>query len=33
MGINSRYEYLEEIRIRYKYASRAQKKNILDEFL
>ncbi len=32
MGINSRYEYLKEIRLRYKYASRAQKTNILDEF-
>ena len=32
MGINSRYEYLKEIHLRYKYASRAQKKNILDEF-
>ncbi len=32
MGIKSRYEYLKEILLRYKYASRAQKKNILDEF-
>lgn len=32
MGINSRYEYFKEIRLRYKYATRAQKKNILDEF-
>jgi len=32
MGIKSRYEYLKEILLRYKYATRAQKKNILDEF-
>ena len=32
MGIKSRYEYLKEILLRYKYAARAQKKNILDEF-
>ena len=32
MGINSRYEYLKEILLRYKYATREQKKNILDEF-
>ena len=32
MGIKSRYEYLKEILLRYKYATRTQKKNILDEF-
>ncbi len=32
MGIKSRYEYLKEILLRYKYATRAQMKNILDEF-
>ncbi len=32
MGITTRYEYLKEIRLRYKYASKAQKKTILDEF-
>ncbi len=32
MGIKSRYEYLKEILLlRYKYATQAQKKNILDE--
>lgn len=32
MSIKSRYEYLKEILLRYKHATRAQKKNILNEF-
>lgn len=32
MVVRSKYEYLKEIRIRYKYATKAQKKTILDEF-
>jgi hypothetical protein len=32
MGARSKYEYLKEIRMRYKYASKVQKKTILDEF-
>jgi hypothetical protein len=32
MGVRSKYEYLKEIRMRYKYATKVQKKTILDEF-
>jgi len=32
MGVRSKYEYLKEVLIRYKYASKVQKKTILDEF-
>ena len=32
MGMRSKFEYLKDIRIRYKYATELQKKTILDEF-
>ena len=32
MGVRSKSEYLKDIRIRYKYATKLQKKAILDEF-